>query len=112
MCGVSGTHKIDTTGCPDIVDAARRAARLARRHGSTRVLLAETMARQTIQQCLTHDQYPVVTRRWSVRIDRPATARTRSLSGTGPHAREDLIAAATYGERRALPTPVSVSRAI
>ena len=90
------TQQIDTTGCPDIVGAARRAARLARRHGSTRVLLAETIARQTIQQCLAHDQYPVVTQRWSVRIDRLATARTRSLSGTGPHAREDLIATATY----------------
>jgi hypothetical protein len=39
-----------------------------------------------------------VTQRWSVRIDRLATARTRSLSGTGPHAREDLIAAATYSD--------------
>ena len=39
-----------------------------------------------------------MTQRWSVRIDRLTTARTRSLSGTGPHAREDLIAAATYSD--------------
>ena len=39
-----------------------------------------------------------MTQRWSVRIDRLATARTRSLPGTGPHAREDLIAAATYSD--------------
>ncbi|HEY6793878.1 MAG TPA: hypothetical protein VI248_04260 [Kineosporiaceae bacterium] len=92
------TQQIDTTGCPDILPAARRAARLARSHGATRVLLAETIAHQTIQQHLTQDQYPDVTKRWTTRIDRLATARTRSPSGTEPHAREDLIAAATYSD--------------
>jgi hypothetical protein len=38
--------QIDVTAAPDIISAAREAARLARQHGITGLLLAETTARQ------------------------------------------------------------------
>jgi len=38
--------QIDITAAPDIISASRKAARLARQHGITRLVLAETTARQ------------------------------------------------------------------
>lgn len=98
------TQQIDTTSSPDIPGAVHRAARLARRHGTTRVLLAETIARQAIHQHLLEDQHSVTAQRWTARIDRLATARTRSPSGAGPHTSEDQIAAATYSDTITLAT--------
>ncbi len=40
------TTQIDLTAAPDIIRACRHASRLARQHGITRLVLAETVARQ------------------------------------------------------------------
>jgi hypothetical protein len=42
------TIQIDTTAAPDIAAASRKASRLAREHGVTRLVLAETTARQDV----------------------------------------------------------------
>jgi hypothetical protein len=89
-------RQIDTSSCPDTDHAAHRAARLARRHSPTRVLLAETTARETIKRWLTQDRHPVLTQRWTARLDR--LDATRPLTDVDPCDREDLIAAATYSD--------------
>jgi hypothetical protein len=69
-----------------------------RRHGSTRLLLAETIAHHSLQQHLAQDPTDVLTHQWTISIDHLATARTRSLSATARHTREDLLAAVTYSD--------------
>ncbi|MDQ1247718.1 MAG: hypothetical protein QG597_2089 [Actinomycetota bacterium] len=89
-------RQIDTSNCPDIVLAAQRAACLARHHSPTRVLLAETTARETIKRWLAHDRHPVLTRRWTTRLDR--LDASQPPTDADPCDREDLIAAATYSD--------------
>jgi len=89
-------RQVDTSSCPDIVQAARHAARLARRYSPTRVLFAETTAREAIKSWLDQDRHPVLTRRWAARLDRLDVARP--LTDDEPLDREDLIAAATYSD--------------
>ena len=95
-------QQIDTSSCPDIVHAAQRAARLARRYSPTRVLLAETTARETIKRWLAHDRHPVLTRRWTARLDRLDTSRPPT--DADPCDREDLIAAAIYSDSLTIAT--------
>jgi hypothetical protein len=89
-------RQLDTSRCPDIVQAARRAAGLARRHSPSRVLLAETTAREAINSWLEQDRHPVLTRCWAARLARLDVARP--LTDDEPRDREDLIAAATYSD--------------
>ena len=94
-------RQLDTSPCPDIVQAARHAARLAQRHNPTRVLLAETTAREAIRGWLEQDRHPVLTRRWTTRLDHLDVARPLTDE---PRDREDLIAAATYSDTVTLAT--------
>jgi hypothetical protein len=95
-------EQIDTTSCPDIVRSANRAARLARNHSPERILLAETTGRETVHRWLSENRCPVLTLRWTTRLNRLGTGR--SLTGVEPHDSGDLTAAATYSETITLAT--------
>jgi hypothetical protein len=93
-------QQIDTTACPDIARSANHAVRLARRHTSERILLAETTSNELITRWLREDRQPTLTRRWRTRI---ALLRPRRpLIDTASADQADLIAAATYPDTMTL----------
>lgn len=89
------TQQIDTTNCPEIAGAARRATRLQHRHSPQQILLVETTSREIIiTHWLREDRHPSLTRRWSTR----ASHLNPSSSPQAPTMNDDVITAVTYPE--------------